>query len=1591
MSINKIDKLLDNVLDDFYLTNIVNDKIINKLTESGDNLVKNHQFILEEMHKYVETIDKKAIQKLVVLESNVTIITECIGKYLLYYLFLQIKHNYKANEKTFINNLLEISKNKSNFTIQFNGFFDAISNRNIINLMHTITQINELLESNDKKLEKIRLDKDKKSEYIDSFKLLNQLGEADVDKYFRSSDKQRNIHSIIKTVILLNIYTEQDKKGLSQILEDAINSKEEFIYIDVIVPKNIVVTYDSIEKLLSEKQRKNNSAGTFYDLIEEESKVTNILSKHLTIDEKISLLLESKLIIPIVDNFVLYHKDSEKYESQKSTMKLTDKKKQLTKVKYIVDKIDNIAKYNSKLVTKDNKIDDNITKDEHNKIEQEWYLPKVYSQYVSINQFENISIYAKIMTADKSMDNSEYYQDFYEYFLNSYINFKEPKENAFRFDLRYDLNKPINLIRNPIAKGMELSSCNNSIHYLTQSANKQIDIVGFLFKPSNIPVQCVKLYNDCFIKTGADSYNTFIDKISSIVKFKGNNFKPFIWLFDNNVDFKLESYEAYDNLSKSELSKLITAQIYDKFEELVFVIIEDILSQHKVTLQFALQVINTISNILLPINKKSEYYTKLQELLRKSIIKVDNKEDDYENKIIPSTDIIKLQKPSTLNQNKSIKVLIKSILINKDIKTDDNSIIMRKQYVCQHNITWNIISSMKKENPNKFSGILEEFMKRFVITSSNNENLCKSCGCSINIKEYDIDGSFDTTTGQFKTYGFSLQVPLEELPIYKNYKLVIRKIDSIIEKIALQLNIQMFYGNKQYGLRLILVKNIIDVILENNKIITTSSNTEPFNGQDYGIIKGISDEFKAFELTDLIYDDSSNKSINMLKRNLILSYIIVAFILELNDTHISLLKLGSKICNFETFENKTKQLLDKNKVITNKSMDMENINNYLILSYIIYYFSCNIIKYDLWHFNIENSKDKTDNKTDKTLMFLRKMKIVIDYIMATLTSILYNYSTNVDSEILSTFVHKYFTRLNTVYHKEKTIVTLKKKIIDIKNVNPDFLSEQLDLFTDYKQNLDLKIYPKLKNNQYKPQKRKEIKITHNNTNYIQNKIQEFRNKNKNFKFICNLVETNTLNNNTSNNTSSNTSNSSNSSSNNTSSNSSNSKDDFNTKSNLINKDLCKRLIKGDINDEDYNNYLQFIKLYAQPSDTLTVNYEKLATDYERKINVLNKINIQHSNSDSDSVLSNFINTLNNVLGSDVKEARHNLNQDKIEITRDHQGFHMRKHIIVYDDLENPKKIKYENHIEDIPELFKSRKVMIYRMNDKIDVLYDKITNTIIGYKDTNKIITSTKSGVALTIEYSIKNKLKYLGCNRNYFNISINDIFIERITNLKNAITTIKRLYNSLFYKQDKKQDKKRLLDLKGDNELTADETIIHEYRNKLRVTGIKEFLNDIDSIFIITPTLLNESKYKKIESHVDMTEIIKKDKNANTLLYYLINEIVKLINSYENRIAKINIINFLIEAINYAYTDTNSESINNNLELKQFKYRLNGSGYVYDNEEVHYLQDIINDNIDSEGELIDSDLENDEEKITDDKEEADALDIDDAFNQEDKFENGDE
>ena len=268
MYINKIDQIIDKIIDDFYNNVIGKKKEFNKILKEA-NFVKYQLDINKILISYEKSIDQKELNKLITNADNVNSITKIIKKYLAYYVFLIIGFHYQNKLETYINNIIEFSKNQASFNFKIENFFNSESNSNIIRFFNMIKNIVKLLNADQNQLSSYI----KKDEFAEAIRFLNDFGQEFVTKNFKlenlGGNKLEQGHNIVKTIILNELYFKQDKKDVVQILEAAEREQGEYIFIDIVVPKEEYIDFLNKYKIRYNKEMhtvKANSIIVIYNL-----------------------------------------------------------------------------------------------------------------------------------------------------------------------------------------------------------------------------------------------------------------------------------------------------------------------------------------------------------------------------------------------------------------------------------------------------------------------------------------------------------------------------------------------------------------------------------------------------------------------------------------------------------------------------------------------------------------------------------------------------------------------------------------------------------------------------------------------------------------------------------------------------------------------------------------------------------------------------------------------------------------------------------------------------------------------------------------------------------------------------------------------------------------------------------------------------------------------------------------------------------------------------------------------------------------------------------------------------------------------------
>ena len=233
---------------------------------------------------------------------------------------------------------------------------------------------------------------------------------------------KRHRHNLLKYIISLRYYQKKYRKQIFTLIY--CEEKEKF-FIEVVIPKLKILDYNNIASILSSDEIKKGLANEILEFYEnyENLVFSNI---ELNIQKKINNLFKSKLVIPITDEFLRYHKITEKYE-RTSTNRKNEKEnmKDQTKIRYIITKLEKVKELYSK------KIKNN--KELLNEVDKMFYRPLIHRKAIIYNELEELSIINKLLlSGKKAIDSNEFYLDLKDLRKSAYLNFKNFKNEGFQ-------------------------------------------------------------------------------------------------------------------------------------------------------------------------------------------------------------------------------------------------------------------------------------------------------------------------------------------------------------------------------------------------------------------------------------------------------------------------------------------------------------------------------------------------------------------------------------------------------------------------------------------------------------------------------------------------------------------------------------------------------------------------------------------------------------------------------------------------------------------------------------------------------------------------------------------------------------------------------------------------------------------------------------------------------------------------------------------------------------------------------------------------------------------------------------------------------
>jgi len=1407
MYISEIDDILDKTLDKFIYLWVLENK--NKEIVDYNKLIKEPNFVKfqKEINLLLEysvgLISEKDINKFVSKTSNINLIKNLVLKYVGYYLFLFLGINYTSKIETFNNNIIEFSRTQANYKLKIENFFNTESNSNIIK---TTNLTNEFIEY----IEKIVSGKKKDIQQnenisIELSEFLKSYGEDNLNKivelYKKEYSKNKVIiqHNIIKIIIYLNLYKASEKKEIFNIIETTETSNGEFIFIDIVVPKSSFIDYNAIESILEPYELKTSVPETIYDLLNDDYS-ENIIEarKYFTdFDLKIQKLLDTHLIVPIVDDFLLYHKDSEKYEKQLGNTG-DKKKKEDTKIKYIVNKINTVSDYYKN----------------PSEIKKLFYVPLASRNGVLVNTYEDLKIISKMKNIVKiDNENIDLLSDLINYRLYPYISFKEFKTNGFFFNPNTTTDAIRNCSINDIGKEKF-----DILQTRIISENMSVNIIGFAIINTADSIDCINANN--FVNI-SDETNNPLQTMKMLLenKIKNLNFpnikdktelkKNYYWLFNlDKQNYSVPYYDISPNMNKNDIVKILSAYLYDWVMECVINLIrKDITESHPKLITDYMNAFDSFKHKFEDISNQ-QYSSNINEL-EYLIYYVKSKKIsdtyDYREDEFPGLygNVIKLpivpKKPSPpipiVNIKPDFKVLSKAITNNESVIDIDmvNDVTDTHEHInatCQHIISWDKIGELKKQNDLRYSDLVYEFIQQYVEINPAQDFICKSCKSSINIKRYIQDGAFDNSTQSYVTFSVQVDTPLEDFPEYEKFKTSIKSLDKIIDRISSIINFQGLFGSSytNKSKRKNIIKDTLDLVLNHNDYLKKTSylSNRDKTTKLFGINKNISYLY-IFELENniFIYSSKDKDYYKSVKFNNIISYILILLILEINDTQIQSL-INDKICSYFIYKKIGHTLFENINIIVNKSNDLKPIKDYPILCYLIYLVSCFVTKYNLWADVISTETNVIDKKKN----FLIIQKSVINTTVEIFNSILQVNVEELKSKkiyLYEIFQNKYYFKLNDLFKDFNLVRKLDKMYLsdgmakqqkqvyidsskfdikpDLSNPFNNFVFD--DLYLKYSKKYCLK---RLECPHYDRKKLVPMNLISNLTNCIGGEFHNFKAKDKNLVCVhCNEVanpnsfipdsekvigerytilylrklatkycQTGQLH-----------------------------QFEYNTKTNNNICSNCKYIQGNPITFSDN----ELFKLYDTIELKIKNNNLKLAEIISKHnnltiqelssiSNLFNKIVYKYEkyNNDISKSIGILLDQIQKLLGIDIiiNNQTYNLYSNIYIIDHDHTGVKLSTPIMIYENENKFRTIENHSHYK--------RDVIVYTMqkNTKYELFYDLEEKIFLGYREINKEYKDSKNyNIKIKINYSLKNMLVLIGFTRQ--NINIKDFYPEII------------------------------------------------------------------------------------------------------------------------------------------------------------------------------------------------------------------------------------
>lgn len=1486
MFITNIDNYLDKIMDKFYEHNMK--KQIFKNFSKDENFVKYQNEIINNVKSFIESIDNKELSGIISNKNNIEYILNIIKRYCMFYTYLGIGYYYKNSRDLFITNIIETSKNQKDIEYQIVNFFNSENNSKIINFYSIIKNLLELREF--KTIERIKITLGNNPvKYNDTINFINELGEDYVEKYIFIDE---NFHNVVKTFIFKIIYLNEEKIEITKMLNEEDDKDAEYKYIDIIVAKDEkIIDFTLLKDFISADEDVKGRTEDFYDFLLEykEDQTFNITSTKKIIE----FLFSNRILIPITEDFMRYHRNNYKYDkSDKSDNKTRDD----TKIKYIINIVNKVRNYHSKTYKTNPKL---------KVATKELFYKQIQDRdAILYNALEEHNIISKLK--DTQTADADYVIDLENINKYIYLNYKDFSKDGFR--LRTD----------DTIQGVRYSSVKNKtdIELRMGSSDLPMNVVGVIFNPSNRKLECFNKKNMRNIHDiDKNGFDAFIKTLKSKFNSKENNL--YYWLFNNETDIvNIDEYKNVSNADSSRYVQILLSEIYPTYLSLLNQKIMKEIKNNNPDLFTIKEIIkkykNNTNNSGLDLNFSKNIVNELIDFFYEEV-EVDI--DEIDNKLLEE-------------QSKTIKIPTSDKIVEKEdvirIGSKEEAIDLDEikiQPICHHYVKWANLSKIPKKRSDELNQAVFDFVKQYVRVNEIGLYVCKSCSETLNLKKYVYEGTYVPELDTFMTTSLATNQKLENIPKYSKYTRTIRNIEKNLEKICGILNINYYIGNTPVIKlrRRTVIKDVIDLILIHSKYLRKQPKDRIQKAsENYGINKDLTNLF-FFELKDDIFLTSADDTdyYKIIKFNNIISYMVLMIMADLNTGQILSFKEDKK-CNFYLYS-KVKEIMFKGlyfRVSKTEKIPVINIEGF---AFTLFYFSCMLTNNNVWLWDY--------NKKENNVFVVQKLFIhtMVDLIN-TLFEANFMDKKNYFYELI---VNRFKQRLKSIYNdsnllktikKESadkikvkdgkvTYVTKKEKVINVNDINEDdyYLLNYADC------NVEIGSLKKFV--------RKDKVLTFDNlSNCEDGKFHKFSFNKEKKDLVCDLcgkfyddIVKNTK------------------------------------KTDKVDKEKSKLLkliylrklgekycVSGELHDIDENNKCTKCKLdmgdrkytnnelftleknlkesnieeFQETFDKIK-KYKKSKKDKEEGIKeIIDNLNNKYDRNVQGKInnyIDDFIDFLKGKVGNKVNIMNQNilLDKNKYILSNDLYGNKLKQDIILVG--EDNIRFKFDKHF--------NKNVISIKDNINRAILYfDDLTKIYIGYSKNDRY-ENIKTNSSLRIDYSIKNMLELLGLNNINYNINyidynfskmsldelnnqkvkiVNDIIRTRVFNLRQIINNINSIIDKVKYR--KSDDSMNIMNvLVKQFQQQIDKIILESNDGSKRAF---KHLNIINNNFIVE-NVDDSINIKITGKFLNMSFLQNLNNLDSKLIFYLIYNLKRVV---EYNKGKTNIVNMIVKLIHFSF-----------------------------------------------------------------------------------------